>query len=210
MDSRFSDVHTALPAKVMSYDKDAQQADIKPLIKRVIRTRLGSPVEEELPIIPGVPVAFPGANGFFISFPVVPGDTGMLIFCERNIDRWRENGNDVNPGDQRCHGLAGATFHPGLKTRSNALADADGANMAMGKDGGFVVHFTANDVELPAGSTEFLARADRVEAGLQDIVNAITGAGVTPNDGGAAFKAAIIGAWSDPVSSTASDKVKGT
>lgn len=211
IESNRSDIHTAIPACVMSYDAATQTADIKPEIKRVIRTRLGEPVEEALPVIPAVPVVFPGSGEFFMSFPVQPGDTGMLIFCERNIDRWRETEGDVNPGDQRAHGLAGATFHPGLRRTANALADANGSNMAFGRDGGFVVHVTTmDDIELPAGSTEFLARADRVEDEIQVIVDAITNAIPVPNDGGAALKADILMALNNPVGNTASDKVKGT
>lgn len=211
IDARMIDVHTALPGRVESYDAATQTADVKPLIKRVIRTRQGAPVEEPLPVIPNIPVVFPGAGEFFISFPVQVGDTGLIIFCERNLDRWREvEGEDVNPGDQSMHPLSGATFHPGLRPSNQALGDADGTNMAFGKDGGFVGHVTSDDVELPAGSTEFLARADRVEAGLQDIVDAITNAAVGSGDGGALYKSNMIALLTNPVASTESDKVKGT
>lgn len=211
IDSRLSDVHVALPGRIESYDAATQTADIKPLIKRVIRRANGEPVEEELPVIPGTPVVFPGAGGFFLSFPVAVGDTGLVIFCERNLDRWRETGRDVNPGDQSCHPLSGATFHPGLRASSAKLAGADATNLAIGKDGGYVVHFAADSVEFPAGAANFLARADKVEAQLKKIADMFAGWTPVPNDGGAALKTLsttmLVGVGSN--GSTASATVKG-
>lgn len=54
----------------------------------------------------------------------------------------------------------------------------------------------SGEVHLGAmAASDAAAVASLVEAELDKIRSAIAGAGVTPNDGGAAFKAAILGAW---------------
>lgn len=161
-----------MPGRVESYDVALQVADVKPQLLRVARDEDGERVPEDLPVIPSVPVIFPGGGGHFITFPIATGDFGMLLFGEYAIDRWRVAGEAVDPGDERRHGLSGAVFLPGLRTRAGTNADADGTNLALGKEGGFVLHVAGNDLELPAGSIEFAARADRVLSELEKIVDA--------------------------------------
>lgn len=130
------DVHTSIPARVESYDPVKQVANVRPMIKRVLRTEAGERRAEELPVIPCVPVTFPSANGFMITFPVKKGTTGLLTFSETSIDRWRATGQSVDPGDTRRHSLTGATFAPGLRVASDPLANASADNMVMGSDAG--------------------------------------------------------------------------
>ena len=128
LEDRVNDINVALPGRVESFNKNNQTADIKPLIRRVIRTRKGAPIEEELPVIPNIPVVFPRAGGYIITLPVQVGDTGQIIVNQRNIDRWREvGGADVNPGDQRCHDLSAAVFYPGLSPSDQAFAGFNSA-----------------------------------------------------------------------------------
>lgn len=55
---------------------------------------------------------------------------------------------------------------------------------------------SSGEVHLGAkAASESASVASLVEAELDKIRSAIAGAGVTPNDGGAAFKAAILAAW---------------
>lgn len=168
--ARLVDVHTAMPAKVQSYDSDSQTADIEPELSRIVRDAAGVRSTETLPIIPCVPVAFPGAGGFFVAFPVQAGDTGLLIFNEYAIDRWRADAPG-DPGDERRHGLSGAVFIPGLKTSSNALADADATDMRIGQDGGTRIDIKATGViEIGApGATEAIGLGDAIKGHLDAI-----------------------------------------
>lgn len=148
MEHRLADVRTAMPVRVKSYDVDAQTVDVIPLVREITETD-GDDIEEALPVIPSVPVAFPRAGGFFITFPIVPGDTGQVVICDRSIDQWRTRGSDsftpdhgyaVHPLDKRRHGLSGAVFYPGLSDTQNPLSDAHASNLVLGKDGGSSIH----------------------------------------------------------------------
>ena len=80
------DLHTCMPGRIQSYDSSRQKADIQPSLQRRIRHEDGSEDVEDLPILPDVPVVFPRGAGFFLAFPLNPGDQVMLHFAHNSID----------------------------------------------------------------------------------------------------------------------------
>ena len=114
---------TAFPARVQSYDPDLQVADLVPLIRKQVPQPDGSHVMEDLPVLPCVPVCFPRMGTWFLSFPVVPGDTGLVIVCSGAIGHWRVGDGDVtDPGDLRRNHIAHSVFLPmGLVPRTRKL-----------------------------------------------------------------------------------------
>lgn len=206
IESGLLDVHTALPGRVESFDAAAQTADIKPMIRRVLRTATGERRAEVLPVIPSVPVQFLRAGDFFFRTPVAAGTFGLLIFSEYSIDQWRGTGEDIDPGDDRRHGLCGAIFLPGVHPAGSPIAESASSDaVELGEDGGYVASIGAGEARFPKSASESLARADRVEAELDLIrqaLNSVAG-GV---GGGADFTGP------NPytsVGSTGSDTVKG-
>ncbi len=211
MESRLVDVHTALPARVESYDAGRQVADVKPMIRRVIRAENMDRVSEELPVIPCVPVLWPRGGGAFISLPLAAGDFGWVMFGDYSIDRFRSTGQDSDPGDERRFDLANAVFLPhGPFPSSEKLADADASQIRIGFDGGYQAEIRDGEARFPKDATKKLARDDRVEGGLQNIVDAITDAVVGSSDGGALFQTNMIALLTSPVAGVGSDTVKGT
>lgn len=213
IDSKLVDVHTALPGRVESYDKDRQVANIKPMLRRVMRQADMTRVSEELPVIPCVPVVWPRGGGAFITMPLASGDTGLLVFSEYILERWRQTGDDVDPGDERRHDLSGATFHPGLVPSSEQLADTSDSEVRFGIDGSYVAGVSASGIAFPFDAAEFLARADRVLSELNSIKTAFD---AHTHVGSPTAPTGIISATGAPIvplpspGSPASDTVKGT
>lgn len=150
LESRISDVHVALPAKIESYDEINQKASIKPLIKNVLVLSDGE-VIDDLPIINDVPVVFPRGGGFFLTFPLAVGDFVLLIVCESSIEKFTMGtGVNQNPSDLRRHSLSDAVCFPGFYPFQQSIVDADPDNMAMGKDeSGIQLRMTSdNKVEI--------------------------------------------------------------
>jgi hypothetical protein len=108
IDYHLSNVHTCLPAAIEEY-KDGF-ATVIPLIK--LRTKAGNVYD--LPKIYRVPVLFQRTDKVAISFPLVKGDTVTLIFSERSLDVWLDNGGNVDPKDTRKFDLTDAIAIPGL------------------------------------------------------------------------------------------------
>src|SRR5688572_20732449 len=92
IDVRLTDMHTNFPARVVRYDADSQQVDVQPLVQAVFEDEAGERRSEPLPIITSVPVVFPGAGGYRITFPIKAGDqdgdTVLIVCSEASLDVW--------------------------------------------------------------------------------------------------------------------------
>lgn len=122
-------IDTAFPGRVQSYDPDLQVADVVPLIRKQVPQPDGTYVMEELPVLPCTPVCFPRMGGWFLSFPIAPGDTGLVIVCSGAIGHWRVGDGDVtDPGDLRRNHIAHSIFLPmGLVPRGRKLTKTGAA-----------------------------------------------------------------------------------
>jgi hypothetical protein len=216
-------ISCALPGRVEKYDSATQKADIKPLIKDRIPTRDGSELLEPLAVIPGVPIIFPRAGGFFITLPVAKDDLVTLIFCDRSIDNYKSGkGTDTDPDDFRMHDKTDAVAFPGFYPFSRSIGDSGvDSDLVLGKEDGAVVHITADTIALyqaissgasihiggdqvnlyEASAADFVALALKVKTELDTIINDVNALKTVfstwvtvPNDGGAALKAGA-GAW---------------
>jgi len=134
IDTRIGNLQVAMPGKVEAYDAATQTADIQPQLIRVLKDPDGNEVQERYPKIPNVPVVFPRTGTFFVSLPIKPGDTVLLIFCDYSIDLWRTKARESAIADDRPHGLHAAVAIPGLFPDNAALADAHADDLVIGQD----------------------------------------------------------------------------
>ena len=119
-----SELHTSLPARIVTYDHATQNASVLPLIKRrYFDAGNNTDGLVDMPIIEGVPVIFPSANTGILTFPIKQGDIVLLVFCERSIDNWvfSDGSEPVDPQDLRKHNYSDAFCIPGLYPFSKAL-----------------------------------------------------------------------------------------
>ena len=133
---------TALPGRVQSFDPSKQAADVEPLIHDTWEGEDGTSQTGPLPVIPSVPVCFPGSGGWRVTFPVSKGDTGLLIVCSRSIDRWLSEGGSVDPRDDRTHDLSDAVFVPGLTDFAHPIDPFKSDRMTLGQIGGPQIHIS--------------------------------------------------------------------
>lgn len=195
----------AVPGRVKSYDAAKQTAEIEPMTKVVSRNADDDRIVDTLPVLSGVPVEWPRGGGYFMTMPLVAGDSGLLLFTDTDLGAWRDSGQVSDPGDERRHALGGAVFRPGLETVARALVGVSGAHLVIGKEGGPAIHIDGSTVQLGAAGGQFVALANLVTTQLNTLKSAISGAAVVAGDGGASFKAAIIvalSAWPGGVAAT--------
>ena len=86
-------IHTALPAEIVSIDGTTGRVCVKP--KAQMRFSNGKIID--FPLISGVPLVMPqsGIAGAAIVFPVKSGDQCLLVFSEQSLDYWLENGMNI-------------------------------------------------------------------------------------------------------------------
>lgn len=155
-----SGIHTALPGAIISYDYTVQKATIQPLLNKV----WSDGTTMAMPVLENVPVIFPRSGGASLTFPVLEGDTCLLLFIERSIDLWLTTGGQVNPDDPRKFDLSDAIAIMGLSpfsTSSPAQNNSDllltyAGSIVRIKESGAVVVETSSTVAIGTETTELL------------------------------------------------------
>jgi hypothetical protein len=205
-------LHTAFPARVESFDAATQTVDVTPQLKTAYPDGEGGFTYKAMPVIPNVPVCFPRAGSFFLSFPLAKGDFVLVVVCDRSLQAWRDKGQAIEPGDLATHPLDGAVAIPGVYPASGALDNVSASTMKLGKDGTSAaqIEITASQVKL-GGGAQFVALANKVTQWFDAFNAAVEGWTPVPNDGGAALKAALATLTSGiPSTDVAAENVKAT
>jgi hypothetical protein len=123
IEAALMDVHTWLPATVVLVRQN-NMVDIQPLLMRKFKTL---PAAIPLPIVQNTMVCAPRGSTWGMKLPIVPGDFGVALFCERSLDLWSVSGGLVDPQDARHHDLSDAVFIPGLYPESMPILPPMGA-----------------------------------------------------------------------------------
>ena len=194
IDSALIDVHTAMVCCVQSYDPATQRADVVPQIRRPLESLDTGEIEhEDLPVLPNIPVAFPRAGNFFMSFPIKKGDFVLVVYNEYSIDQWLEKGRATAPGDIGHLTMTGGIALPlGPYPTSLALDTAHADDAVIGEDDGTQIHvkpggaceITSDGGDAASGA---VAMASLVHSSVSDMLQAGAGAG---GPGAANFTAA--------------------
>ncbi len=197
VESAVGDLYVGMPGKVVRWDASKQEADVQPLVKVSHEDETGERVVEALPVIPGVPVIFPGGGGFLVQFPVSVGDTVWLQLSALSLDKWlATGGGPLDPESDGRHALSDAVAIPGLRSfKDKRPSVEDGVH--VGAEGGNQVIVTGDKIyfgSLTAAENMVLGQAFKTLAeALFDLIvahthpDALGGTGVPAN--AAAFTA---------------------
>lgn len=161
IDARLLGLHTSRPGRIVSYDKTKQVADVQPCIDDSLEKQDGDFLNERLPVIPNVPVAFPRGGGFRIIWDLVAGDHVWLVFSEVATAQWRTTGKQSLPGDLRRHDLSYPIAIPGAAPMTDPL-DPPGTGEA-------VVDFTGATIRIGGALADYVALATKVSVELAKI-----------------------------------------
>lgn len=111
-----NNIHTCVPASVVSFDPGTGMAVVQP------KAKYKKPDGETMdyPQVSGVPVVFPQSANVTIAFPVKAGDDCLLVFAETAIDYWlygQETDTDLK------FDLSSGIAIPSLKTTGNSAME---------------------------------------------------------------------------------------
>jgi hypothetical protein len=124
LESKQSEIWTALPGIIESFDPVKMTAVVQPAVQGQIRDEAGRTRQVDLPLLLDVPVEFPNGGGFSLTFPVKPGDECAIEFQCRCIDGWWSEGGVRPPLEGRMHDLSDAVCRLGPRSQKRLLTPA--------------------------------------------------------------------------------------
>lgn len=123
----FLDLRVCLPANVISYNATENTADLQIAIQEVLMNNKFI----DMPQIFDIPVLELGGNDLSVKIPLKAGDTGIVIFCDRDITLFKQEKKNTQPQTLRKHDLSDGIFIPmkfGNSGSSNiVIQSADGS-----------------------------------------------------------------------------------
>lgn len=171
-------LRTATPGIVVSVDSQGRTVDVQPATS-MRDTTTGKLKPLQLPIIRGVPLHVLGSTslGLFVAVPLVPGDEGLLVICDRALDNWQHGeGVQMTPDAEspRHHDIIDATFWPGLQRMSGAIADyPTDAIEIRNRAGGAVLSVSADAITSTVGEVSMTVSAAGVDIAGSIRVNGV-------------------------------------
>lgn len=133
-----SQMWTAMPAIVQSVNLEEMTIACTPAIKGVATDENGIQSYPVMPILEDVPICFPSAGGFSLTFPIIVGDEVLVVIACRCIDSWWQNGGFQKPMELRMHDLSDGFAIPGPKSIPNVLGNISSDNVQLRSDDGSV------------------------------------------------------------------------
>jgi len=161
---RLRQVNTSLPGRIEKYNASTRLAEVKPLI----REKYADGTVLSLAPITNVPVIMPSTADAGLALPVAAGDTVLLLFCQRSIDRWAVVGGEVNAEDVRMHAMSDAVAVAGLFDFT--VTHTDGAGLVL-YNGAAKIRVTS-DGKVAIG-TAVVELLDEITKALDDIVTGL-------------------------------------
>nr|WP_314590129.1 Gp138 family membrane-puncturing spike protein [uncultured Serratia sp.] len=145
-DDIMSNLRVALPGIIQSFDPDAVTCVAQPAVKGYESDDAGKKSSLSLPLLVDVPVIFPRGGGVTLTFPVKAGDECLLVFSDRCIDFWWQNGGVQESVDSRMHDLSDAFAIVGPQSQAKKISGISTSAAQLRTDDG------AAFIELDPGS----------------------------------------------------------
>ncbi|MBD2797249.1 translation initiation factor IF-2 [Xenorhabdus sp. 18] len=141
-----SGLYVSIPCIVQSFNADAVTVTAQPAIRWSVTNSEGKTESVALPLLVDVPVIFPRGGGVTLTFPIQPGDECLVIFADRCIDYWWQNGGIQEPVDPRRHNLSDGFAIVGPQSQARKIGGISTSSAQLRTDDG------AAYIELSPGS----------------------------------------------------------
>jgi hypothetical protein len=148
-------------ARVETYDAATGKISATPWIEEGDVGEDGARRSKRRQTIPNIPVAWPGGGGARITFALRPGDTVLLVYSDRSLDRWLVRGGFVDPADDRAHHDSDCVAFPTVYDFASAPAAPDDRVRIGPPSGDAAIEIT--DTEIRAGGSAALALHEKLE-----------------------------------------------
>jgi hypothetical protein len=175
MDNAAAKLRVAIPGIIQSFNPANQTATVQPAVTENVRTGQGEAKPTQIPLLSDVPVVFPRAGGYCLTFPVKRGDECLLVFSDMCIDGWWQSSGVQGQVETRRHDLSDAQAILGITSVPKAVKNYSG-NSLMLRNEDKDSYFEITD----GGKTINIASAENIHITAAGIVN-VTAATINLN-----------------------------
>ena len=161
--AKLSLLYTWAPGIVESYNDIDQTVDVRIVFKRLYND---ADEAEEIAILKGVRIQYPGNEDFVVAMSAEPGTRVLLLFAMRSLDNHLTTGEVGDPGKNRMHSVSDAVAYLGFQTDLDILVPpAESGCIALRKKDNTVNLKVQNDkVTVDVGSTVLTIDASEVRS----------------------------------------------
>lgn len=156
LDGRQARIRTAMPGIVAAVDLVKQTVSVQPAIRGSQESPNGDTASTNLPLLVDVPIVWPRAGGFAITFPVAVGDEVLVVISDRCIDAWWQSGGIGEPLEPRMHDLSDAFAILAPTSQPKKLANVSTTALQLRNNAG-----TAYIELTPAGAVNIVSASLR-------------------------------------------------
>lgn len=103
-------LRVSMPCEVVRYNSKRQMVDVRIVQPEIDLAGNNIP----MPVITNIPVSFVRCGNSHITHPINKGDTGFIIFADRDISSWVETNNTSVVDSARTHSMQDSYFIPGI------------------------------------------------------------------------------------------------
>jgi len=159
LDNFDAGLRCAIPGVIETFNPDKQTATVTVAIAERVKID-GELYSAQIPTLTDVPVCFPTAGNFSLTFPVKHGDECLVVFADTCIDSWYQSGCLDSPDGHiatlqmslRRHDLSDALAIVGIKSQPKKLSNYSTSSVQLrSDDGGTFVEIT------PSGEVNIVA-----------------------------------------------------
>jgi hypothetical protein len=129
LDGNTSQIWTALPGIIKSFNETKQTVSVQPAIQGIVGNQAVN-----LPLLVDVPVQFFNAGGYSITIPISVNDECLVVFASRCIDAWWQLGGVQPPLEPRMHDLSDGFALIGFRSSSRPLASYSTSKLQIRSD----------------------------------------------------------------------------
>ena len=189
LESYASQLWTALPASVVSANLTAQTVSVQPTIQGSVADPSGNVRLVNLPVLVDVPLVWPKAGGFALTFPVAAGDEVLVVFSCRCIDSWWQSGGIGAPAESRMHDLSDGFAILAPTSQPKKLSNVSSTNVQLRNYAGdTLVEITPDGKANITGASEINLTAPVINlTGTMNLNGQMTQTGGSMTIGGVTF-----------------------
>lgn len=149
LDGHQAGMWTAMPGIVQDVNFVDMTCSVQPAIQGQVTDENGVTTNVNLPLLVKVPIVFPSAGGYTITFPLAAGDEVLVVFSSRCIDAWWQQGGIQLPIETRMHDLSDGFAIPGPKSVPKAIPGISSTALQIRNNAGTsYIELSADGIKL--------------------------------------------------------------